>query len=299
LTQGFSRFPFCEANVAVHNDLEALFCFFFESTFDSSLQLAMSGESVYNVIHEAPASEAKGARFQSSRAPAPTASTFGLHGTSVVLGNVAGEPACASVHPQQKKIGAFGRSVALDVSTKEFLKKSGGQYRSVDPVHPTAKHEKIKAAIPKKEEKPVMGLKTDKNFVVSNAVENILAIPKKQSTQQQRAVDRADYGAVPEYIHKIKSELKEQYTLVDSYKQRKAQEDERFSQLDAAEVQSLRSGLQRRWEILNKEFQTMGFSVETYSQKRHQDDVEKELRAVEAALQKINKQQIYIFDDTR
>eukprot|EP00455_Lapot_gusevi_P015180 TRINITY_DN17665_c0_g1_i4.p1 TRINITY_DN17665_c0_g1~~TRINITY_DN17665_c0_g1_i4.p1 ORF type:complete len:259 (-),score=30.58 TRINITY_DN17665_c0_g1_i4:24-800(-) len=258
----------------------------------------MSGESVYNVIQEVPAASVKGARFQSSRAPAPTASTFGLHGTSVVLGNVAGEPATASVHPQQKSTGSFGRTVLSDVSTADFLKKSGSQ-QITSPVLATTKHEKLKAPIPKKEEKPVMGLKTDKNFVVANAVENILSIPKKQSAQQPRAVDRADYGAVPEYISKIKTELKTQYSLVDSYKQRKAQDEERYSLLDSAEVQQLRYSLQRRWEVLNKEFQTMGFSVETYSQKRHQDDVEKELRAVEAALQKINKPVIYIYDDTR
>lgn len=259
----------------------------------------MSGESVYNVIQEASAPPIKGTRFQSSRAPAPTASTFGLHGTSVVVGNVAGEPACASVHPQQKGVGSFGRTVSNELSTKDFLKKSGGQKNASAPAAKTFNHEKLKAAIPKKEEKPVMGLKTDKNFVVANAVENILAIPKKQTVQQSRAVDRADYGAVPEYINKIKGELKDQYALVDSYKQRKAQEEERFSQLDAAEIQSLKCGLQRRWEVLNKEFQTMGFSVETYSQKRYQDDVEKELRAVEAALQKISKPIIYIYDDTR
>lgn len=261
----------------------------------------MSGESVYNVIQEAPPAPVKGARYQSSRAPAPTASTFGLHGTSVVLGNVAGEVACPSVHPVTKGIGSFGRTVSDELSPKEFLKKSASQKAASASSAPalTSKHEKLKAPIPKKEEKPVMGLKTDKNFVVANAVENILAIPKKQTVQQPRAVERADYGAVPEYIHKIKSELKTQYALVDSYKQRKAQEEERFAQLDAAELQSLKAGLQRRWEILNKEFQTMGFSVETYSQKRHQDDVEVELRAVEAALQKINKPLIYIYDDTR
>ena len=32
-----------------------------------------------------------------------------------------------------------------------------------------------KPAVPKKDEKPIMGLKTNKNFVVTNAVENILA----------------------------------------------------------------------------------------------------------------------------
>jgi hypothetical protein len=32
-----------------------------------------------------------------------------------------------------------------------------------------------KAPVPKKDEKPIMGLVSDKNFIVANAVENILA----------------------------------------------------------------------------------------------------------------------------
>jgi hypothetical protein len=32
-----------------------------------------------------------------------------------------------------------------------------------------------KAAVPKKDEKPIMGLVSDKNYIVANAVENILA----------------------------------------------------------------------------------------------------------------------------
>jgi hypothetical protein len=32
-----------------------------------------------------------------------------------------------------------------------------------------------KPAVPKKDEKPIMGLVSDKNYVVANAVENILA----------------------------------------------------------------------------------------------------------------------------
>ena len=38
-----------------------------------------------------------------------------------------------------------------------------------------------KVAVPKLGEKPIMGLVSDKNFIVSNAVENILAAPKLPS----------------------------------------------------------------------------------------------------------------------
>ena len=38
-----------------------------------------------------------------------------------------------------------------------------------------------KVAVPLHHEKPIMGLVSDKNFIVSNAVENILAAPKLPS----------------------------------------------------------------------------------------------------------------------
>jgi hypothetical protein len=36
-----------------------------------------------------------------------------------------------------------------------------------------------KPPVPKVDEKPVMGLKTNKNFITENAVQNIMAVPKK------------------------------------------------------------------------------------------------------------------------
>ena len=37
------------------------------------------------------------------------------------------------------------------------------------------KHTSVKPPIPKRDEKPIMGLKTKKNFILANAVENMLA----------------------------------------------------------------------------------------------------------------------------
>jgi hypothetical protein len=43
----------------------------------------------------------------------------------------------------------------------------GGKYNYTTEVR--------KAAVPKKDEKPILGLVSDKNYIVANAVENILA----------------------------------------------------------------------------------------------------------------------------
>ena len=41
-------------------------------------------------------------------------------------------------------------------------------------------------AVPKQNEKPMMGLKTTKNFVTQNAVENIMSVPKKPQKNMVR-----------------------------------------------------------------------------------------------------------------
>jgi hypothetical protein len=53
-----------------------------------------------------------------------------------------------------------------------------------------------KNPVPKHNEKPVMGLKSNKNFIVTNAVENILSVPKatKQDVDWRQ---KTDYGKVP------------------------------------------------------------------------------------------------------
>ena len=57
-----------------------------------------------------------------------------------------------------------------------------------------------KMAVPKKQEKPIMGLVSDKNFIVSNAVENILAAPKMPANSQKDYLKKKNFGKVPKYL---------------------------------------------------------------------------------------------------
>ena len=68
-----------------------------------------------------------------------------------------------------------------------------------------------KVAVPKKEEKPIMGLVSDKNFIVSNAVENILAAPKLPGNSQKDYLKKKNYGKVPKYMQTIKKEIEDEY----------------------------------------------------------------------------------------
>ena len=68
--------------------------------------------------------------------------------------------------------------------------------------------------MPKKDEKPIMGLVSDKNFIVSNAVENILAAPKLPGSSDKDYLKKKNYGKVPKYLQTIKKEIEDEYQLV-------------------------------------------------------------------------------------
>ncbi|KAG5477665.1 hypothetical protein LSCM1_04958 [Leishmania martiniquensis] len=279
----------------------------------------MSGECVYDLVADSGPSAADGnvpssmpvtAVTKSRRVPPPTASTFGIHGTSAVVANVGGEYTGASVHPAQKPIGTFGREVGSTVTPEKFLHKNEGPLtasRGAPTVNNSTfkksdcQHKKTKPDVPLRNERPVMGLRTEKNFVVANAVENTMAVPTKvMPAPQPRATDREDFGKVPQYITEIKEDLNARKKMLEDLKDADRAAKERWSELSPSELEQLRDGLQRRWDSLNKDYQTRGFSkLETPSQRAHQELLERQLVAVEFAMQKLSRQHVFVFDDQK
>ena len=72
-----------------------------------------------------------------------------------------------------------------------------------------------KVPVPRVAEKPVQGLKSNKNFIVTNAIENILSNAKKV----EEPVDwlkKKDFGSVPEYITRIKENIQAEYRMIQN-----------------------------------------------------------------------------------
>merc|ERR1719498_2108034 len=88
-------------------------------------------------------------------------------------------------------------------------------------LQPTKLKPKGKPAVPKKEDIPIMNLVTSKNFVVANAVETILAAPKKTSQGAKDYLHKEDYGKIPKYLGHIKQDIDSEYI-----RQLQAQEEE-------------------------------------------------------------------------
>ena len=109
--------------------------------------------------------------------------------------------------------------------------------------------------VPKKDEKPIMGLVSDKNFIVSNAVENILAAPKLPENRDKDYLKKRNYGKVPVYLQKIKKDIEDEYQLVREMQiEEEAEMDRQKFLMDDEEKQELISALKKKWEVVHKEY---------------------------------------------
>ena len=134
---------------------------------------------------------------------------------------------------------------------------------------PTRPKKKIyrKPPVVAKDDQPIMGLKSNKNFIVSNAVENILA-PPKTIPQKTNYRNKRDYGKVPEYLKQIKENIQTEYQTI---KQMQQMEDEMRTKekyvflfhcfilsirylLKPHEVKKLRDGLAAKLRVVEIEY---------------------------------------------
>lgn len=154
--------------------------------------------------------------------------------------------------------------------------------------------------MPKHDEKPIHGLVSDKNFIVANAVENILAAPKLQASKDKDYLKKKNYGAVPKYLTKIRNEIEDEYNLVREMQIEEQNERDRQKFLmPENERQELIAALKKKWESLNKQFQEKTHYVmplDTVGKKNRMDGLTKEMDQIENDIKKLQKN--YIFVDT-
>lgn len=120
----------------------------------------------------------------------------------------------------------------------------------------------MKARVPTKEEckaaAAALKPKEPKNFITSNAVENILAVPKKKPEPVQW-LKKPHFGEVPPYLQKIKKEINDEYEYVRSMQQQQEHdansappgmhllpEEERIKLIDE---------LKKKWDSVNLTYQ--------------------------------------------
>lgn len=263
-------------------------------------------ESIYNLIPPEEYKAPKGKLYKSKHNPkvVPTGSTFCLGTTSRPgVSNLSGDVVpTGSNHHNVAGTALWGKKKGeVKPNPTTFMKRGEGTMRVTGLVK-TQHHQKEKrrAPVPKKDEKPIMGLTSDKNYIVANAVENILAAPKVKENNGKDYTKKKDYGKTPKYLQKIKKEIDQEYELVREMQMEEDQQRDRDKYLlPDDEREELIASLKKKWEVVHKTYQeiTHVSKIDTVGLRRKKENCEQELKQLEKDIEKLAKNK-FIFVDT-
>lgn len=271
------------------------------------------GESVYAMIPAKAVTQPKPAMFK-SKIPdyPPTCSTFHLPGTSHPhTSNMGGDALSHVVKP--KNHAEFGRKLGSYKSDPNIFMKKMAKSSSVpslleikrsnpDQLKPSHLKESRFAAMggggpPKRGEVPVMNLVTNKNFIVANAVETILAQPRKIKDNTKDYLSKEDYGKVPKYLTHIKKDIQAEYDYIGQLQEQAHAENQPPVQaLDEEDRLNLLEGLKSNWEKVNTNYQaaTHLTVLDCLGKVRRKEKYEAELAHIEKDIERLNNKNIHV-----
>merc|ERR1712187_191068 len=151
---------------------------------------------------------------------------------------------------------------------------------------------------PKSSDKPpVMNLVSSKNFIVANAVETILAAPKKVTTEAKDYLKKEDYGRVPRYLTQVKQDIDAEYDYIRQLEQQRMDDmAPAVRSLDNEERLNLIEGLKQKWEQTNQEYQreTHKTKIETMGEIKRKEKIEAQLQLLEKVIEKLSKRDLTV-----
>lgn len=270
------------------------------------------GESIYNIIPPKFIPQDKPAMHRSAHSGTlpPTCSTFHtkINTTYPSVSNLTGK-ADGKVCPDKGR-SMFGRAPGQyrnnpETYMKKFAKSSSvpslKEVKATNPQLLVPSHglaPASKGGVPKASEcRPIMNLVTSKNFIVANAVETILAQPKKVVNTTKDYLHKEDYGKVPKYLTQITSDIQAEYDYIRHLQQQ--EEDNRNSearQMTEPERQEIIQSLKAKWEQVNTTYQgeTHITVIDSTGKLKRKEKNEAELAQLEKDIEKLNKRNITV-----
>eukprot|EP00418_Pyrodinium_bahamense_P046857 CAMPEP_0179191470 /NCGR_PEP_ID=MMETSP0796-20121207/95104_1 /TAXON_ID=73915 /ORGANISM="Pyrodinium bahamense, Strain pbaha01" /LENGTH=264 /DNA_ID=CAMNT_0020895697 /DNA_START=72 /DNA_END=866 /DNA_ORIENTATION=+ len=256
------------------------------------------GESIYKIPPK-PVQEEKPPMYRSkfSGTIPPTSSTFHTKSTThPAVSNIAGDLPDKPVPDKEgRTFGKVPGSYKKDPN--DYMRKTtkNGPVASLSEAQRAQPHVTKPSKL--KDEAPVMNLVTSKNFIVANAVETILAAPKKVTEGAKDYLHKEDYGKVPKYLSHIKRDIEQEYDYIRQLEQQR----EEFSRpmvrpMPEDERLGLIEGLKAKWEQVNTEYQatTHLTKLDTMGKIKRKEKYEAELSQIEKDIEKLNRQNIHI-----
>ncbi|CAN0318232.1 unnamed protein product [Ectocarpus sp. 8 AP-2014] len=269
-------------------------------------------ETIYSLVPHVPDVPVKPPMYKSRHDPVCVlaGSTFGAFGTTQPMG--------AAVLKKQAS-GTFGPPVeALRNDPANFLKKgtktqtgtgasgdkdSGGDAKSSKKgLAPAFTYPgERKAMVPRRDDCPVTGIVSKANFVTANAVDTILAVPRRVDLEPVNYLEKEDYGKVPKYLQQVKSEITRENAMIDTFVREQMglevrDDDDHLEELRERERAELLHALKAKWDTVNKKYQLMAHMVnlDTFGKLRRKEQMETQLKGLEKDIEKLEKTPVLI-----
>jgi len=268
----------------------------------------MFEESIYAlippVVHATARQDMYKSKFPTN--VAPTATTFGLLGTSAPgVKNVGGQMgAIEGAHRMRKTHATFGK----EAEAPKPLMRTSTAFGATGEVGKTFQRATVvapKPVLPSKAEFSEATMRVaaaqsaaKKNFVQANAIENILSAPKRE----EGPIDwkkKADFGKVPIYLKNIKREITEEHEYIRAMQEAQAAAAPAGMRLmDEDEKLSLIFDLKTKWDAVNKEYQkhsTLSLaSLDTIGKVKRKEAFEAQLAQIEKDIEKLSKPVLWV-----
>ncbi|RNA39545.1 enkurin [Brachionus plicatilis] len=196
----------------------------------------------------------------------------------------------------------------------EYLKAHEKEPKLPDPQKTGRINDKIKPSVPDPvKDRPLLGIKTNKNFISQNAVDTIMAVPKKPeknfvdtrkgdkfkiepSGLEPVYVKKKTFGTVPTYIIDRNEERSKARAEYEAYMQEYFKKGA-MRTMSNEEREAILQGLKKNWDELHHAYQSLSVVIDTLPKKMKKEKIENEMKALEKDIDLLQRHQmIYIAD---
>jgi len=191
---------------------------------------------------------------------------------------------------------------AVQPDPHQFTKSHARDVRLPSPKAPTQPKEKRNPPVPKRDEKPVMGLVSSKNFITTNAIEAILSQARNRPTEEARWTDRQGFGEVPKYLKRNKQALDAEKRRVEEYMALREEQELKDAgvvrSISREERDQILRHLKLKWASVNTAYQKMTFTLDTPAKQKRKEQYEAELSEIERDIRMLERgESILVVED--
>lgn len=141
-----------------------------------------------------------------------------------------------------------------------------------------------------------------KDFISSNIVEVSNMVPRRRKLQPEFATDRKDFGQVPAYLDRVKSEMEREKEFFAALENKKGNQDQQIYskyvyRLTNEERRDLLAKLQKKLDDKIMTLKKMPLSQDSISTSKKKSDLQSSIKDLEKAIDKINRETIFVYKD--